>query len=398
MELTSEQLSEIAAARDAALAAIERAEDEKALEAARVEYLGKSGSVSALRKSIGKLPPQLKKPFGEAVNDAVAAVEGALTARKDALGRAKLEAELAGPRIDVTLPGRAVRRGRRHPLSQTLEDMIAVFTRMGFSVASGPEVELDYYNFEALNFPKDHPARDMQDTFFVDDSVLPPGTVPPGEVLLRTHTSPVQVRTMLGKQPPVRVIAPGRVYRCDSDQTHSPMFHQIECLYVDRGVTFAELKGTLDAFVKGFFGGDMKTRFRPSYFPFTEPSAEVDISCVICGGTGRAPAQRAERMKLAVPAPDPLRPTESIGVPPAGEAAGKGAEGQMCRVCKGTGWLEVLGAGMVHPNVFESAGYDPDEFSGFAFGLGVERIAMLRYGIDDLRLLFENDARFLAQF
>ena len=276
--------------------------------------------------------------------------------------------------------------------------MIEVFTRMGFSVASGPEVELDYYNFEALNFPKDHPARDMQDTFFVDDSVLPPGTVPPGEVLLRTHTSPVQVRTMLKERPPVRIIAPGRVYRCDSDQTHSPMFHQIEGLYVDRGVTFAELKGTLDAFVRGLLGEDMKTRFRPSYFPFTEPSAEVDVSCVICRGTGRAPAQRLG--KLAVPAPDPLRPTESIGVTPEGEPAQavKSAEGPMCRVCKGTGWLEVLGAGMVHPNVFASAGYDPDEYTGFAFGLGVERIAMLRYGIDDLRLLFENDARFLAWF
>ena len=398
MELSSEQLSEIAAARDAACAAIAQAQDEKALEAARVEYLGKSGKVSALRKSIGKLPPELKKPFGEAVNDAVAAVEAALGARKDGLARARLEAELSGPRLDVTLPGRPVRRGRRHPLSQTLEDMIAVFKGMGFSVASGPEVELDFYNFESLNFPKDHPARDMQDTFFVDDSALPKGAVPPGEVLLRTHTSPVQVRTMLAQPPPVRVIAPGRVYRVDSDQTHSPMFHQIECLYVDRGVTFAELKGTLDAFVRGFFGGDMKTRFRPSYFPFTEPSAEVDISCVICGGTGRAPAQRPAH--LAAPAPDPLRPTESIGVTPSGEAgvAGKSAEGPLCRVCKGTGWLEVLGAGMVHPNVFRSAGYDPDEVSGFAFGLGVERIAMLRYGIDDLRLLFENDARFLAQF
>lgn len=387
MELSAEQQAEIAAARDAALQAIGQAGDEKALEAARVEYLGKSGSVSALRRSIGKLPGPLKKPFGEAVNEAIQAVEAALDERLREIAEAKLQAELTGPKIDVTLPGRKSPRGRRHPLTQTLDDMIQVFTRMGFSVASGPEVELDYYNFEALNFPKDHPARDMQDTFFVDDSTLPLGSVPPGELLLRTHTSPVQVRTMLGQKPPVRVIAPGRVYRCDSDQTHSPMFHQIECLYVDRNVTFADLKGTLDEFVKGFFGGEQRTRFRPSFFPFTEPSAEVDISCVICGGTGHADSRLK---KLAVPAPDPLRPDTS-GAPQAGV-------GPMCRVCKGTGWLEVLGAGMVDPAVFEGAGYDPDQVSGFAFGLGVERIAMLRYGIDDLRLLFENDARFLAQF
>ncbi|AKU90533.1 phenylalanine--tRNA ligase subunit alpha [Vulgatibacter incomptus] len=391
MELSGEQQAEIDAARAAALRAIDEAGDEQALEAARVEHLGKSGRISLLRRNIGQLPPEQKKPFGEAVNAAIESVEGALTHRSEALAAAKLEAELSGSPLDVTLPGRPVRQGRRHPLSQTMEDLVSILGRMGFSVASGPEVELDYYNFEALNFPKNHPARDMQDTFFVDDGVLPPGSVPPGELLLRTHTSPVQVRTMLEKQPPIRIIAPGRVYRCDSDQTHSPMFHQIEGLYVARGVTFAELKGTLDELVRTFFGREVRTRFRPSFFPFTEPSAEVDISCVICGGTGRA--RGTHDLHLAVPAPDPLRPSRSVGepaVPPHG--------GDPCRVCKATGWLEVLGAGMVHPKVFESVGYDPRTVSGFAFGMGVERIAMLRYGIDDLRLLFENDVRFLAQF
>ncbi len=391
MELSPEQLATIRAAGDAALAAIDAAADEQGLEAARVEFLGKSGQISLLRRSIGKVPPQQKKPFGEAVNGVVAEVESALEARSRRLADAKLEAELRGPRLDVSLPGRPLDHGRRHPLSQTMEELVAILGRMGFAVKSGPEVELDYYNFESLNFPKDHPARDMQDTFFVDDSLLPGGSVPPGEILLRTHTSPVQVRTMLGSRPPVRIIAPGRVYRCDSDQTHSPMFHQIEGLYVDRHVTFAELKGTLDELVRTFFGSEVRTRFRPSFFPFTEPSAEVDISCVICSGTGRA--RGAPALHLAAPSPDPLRPDASLGAP-----AAEDGRGDPCRVCKATGWLEILGAGMVHPAVFESVGYDPEQYTGFAFGMGVERIAMLRYGIDDLRLLFENDARFLAQF
>lgn len=391
MELSSEQLQELDLAKEAALAAIEGAADEQALEAARVEFLGKSGKVSGLRRMIGKLPPQQKKPFGEAVNAVIQAVEAALLARSEGIVREKLEAELRGPKIDVSLPGRPMELGRRHPLSQTMEELVSILGRMGFSVASGPEVELDYYNFEALNFPKNHPARDMQDTFFVDDGILPEGSVPRGEVLLRTHTSPVQVRTMLAERPPLRIIAPGKVYRCDSDQTHSPMFHQIEGLYVDRTVTFAELKGTLDDLMRTFFGSAIRTRFRPSFFPFTEPSAEVDISCVICGGAGygRAPAA----LELPPPQPDPLRPPSSIGEPPK-----SGGSGTPCRVCKTTGWLEVLGAGMVHPAVFESVGYDPEEVSGFAFGMGVERLAMLRYGIDDLRLLFENDVRFLDQF
>lgn len=391
MDLSQEQQEQIAAAKDAALAAIAAAEDEVALEQARVAALGKSGTVSGLRRSIGKLPGPMKRPFGAAVNEAIAEVEQALEARIEALAAAKLQAELSGPRLDVSLPGRALRVGRLHPLHQTLEDLTAILMRMGFEVASGPEVELDYYNFEALHFPHDHPARDMQDTFFVEGEAVEGGALPPGKVLLRTHTSPVQVRSMLQSPPPIRIIAPGRVYRCDSDPTHSPMFHQIEGLYVDRGVTFAELKGTLDSFLKAVFGDQVKSRFRPSFFPFTEPSAEVDVSCVICGGSGIA---QAPAMDLAAPAPDPLRPDHSVG----GDPPTPGGEGLPCRVCKGTGWLEILGAGMVDPAVFEAVGYDPEEVSGFAFGLGVERIAMLRHGLGDLRLLFENDTRFLSQF
>lgn len=390
MELSAEQLEEIRGAKEGALEAIASARDEDALERVRVETLGKSGTVSALRRSIGKLAPELRKSFGEALNDALATVEDALLERGRELARARREAELAGPRIDVSLPGRPLPLGRRHPLSATLEDLVSILVRMGFRVARGPEVELDYYNFEALHFPKDHPARDMQDTFFVDERTIEGGTHAPGSVLLRTHTSPVQVRSMLEEKPPVRIIVPGRVYRCDSDPTHSPMFHQIEGLYVDRSVTFAELKGTLSELAKSIFGSGVRTRFRPSFFPFTEPSAEVDVSCVICGGTGRGPS---EDLRLAAMSPDPLRPDASLGTPPSPDGGGPA-----CRVCKGTGWLEILGAGMVDPAVFENVGYDPENVTGFAFGMGVERIAMLRYGIDDLRLLFENDTRFLSQF
>lgn len=359
--IDDEKRAELSATLAGAIAEIEAAGDERAIEAARVQWLGKSGKVSLLRKNIGKLPPAQKPLYGEAVNAVIAAVEAALTGRGGALARAKLDAELSGPRLDVTLPGRAIVRGRRHPVSRTLDDMIAIFQRMGFSVASGPELELDFYNFEALAVPKDHPARDMQDTFYVDESALPAGAVPPGELLLRTHTSPVQIRTMLGQRPPVRIIAPGRVYRCDSDQTHTPQFHQVEGLYVAERVTFAELKGTLSEFLRALFGPQVKTRFRPSFFPFTEPSAEFDMSCHGCGGAGRT-------------------------------AAGA------CRLCKATGWIEIGGAGMVDPEVFRHVGYDPEQYSGFAFGLGVERMTMLRYGIDDLRTMFENDVRFLQQF
>ncbi|MBI3182252.1 MAG: phenylalanine--tRNA ligase subunit alpha [Myxococcales bacterium] len=331
---------------------ITAAQDAERVEALRVKYLGRKGELSAALGGMGKLSPDERRALGEVANRVKAEVEQLLAAAVARVEDTRLEAELRGPKVDVTLPGRAQVLGKRHPVSRTLEDIVRVFSRMGFDVASGPELELDYFNFEALNIPKDHPARDMQDTFYVDASWL--AAPPPSPVLLRTHTSPVQIRTMLGRRPPVRIVAPGRVYRRDSDLTHTPMFHQVEGLWVDKGVTFAELKGTLDAFVRAFFGEQTRTRFRPSFFPFTEPSAEVDISCVICRGKG-------------------------------------------CRVCKGGGWLEVLGAGMVHPNVFTAVGYDPAEVTGYAFGLGVERIAMLRFRIDDLRLMFENDVRMIEQ-
>jgi phenylalanyl-tRNA synthetase alpha chain len=305
-------------------------------------------------KGMGGLSPEERRATGEIVNQVKGELEGLLAAADERAREAQLEAELQGPGLDVTLAGRRLALGTRHPVSRTLDDITEIFQRMGYEIAQGPEIELDYYNFEALNFPPDHPARDMQDTFLIDDRGLDCGA-PPGSVLLRTHTSPVQARTMLAQQPPVRVICPGKVYRCDSDLTHTPMFHQVEGLLVDEKVTLADLKGTLLAFAQAFFGPDVKIRLRPSFFPFTEPSAEVDVTCFLCGGKG-------------------------------------------CRVCKGGGWLEVLGAGMVHPNVFKAAGYDPEKVTGFAFGMGVERLAMLRFGIDDLRTLFENDARFLAQF
>ncbi len=331
---------------------IAQARDGAQVEALRVRFLGKKGELSAVMGGMGKLPVEERKALGEVANTVKARIESLLGAAIARAEEAALEAVLKGPKLVVTLPGRGLRLGRRHPVTQTLDDIVGVFARLGFDVVAGPEVEFDWYNFEALNVPADHPARDMQDTFYVDGSWLPKDA---GAVLLRTHTSPVQVRTMLAQKPPVRAVMPGRVYRKDSDTTHTPMFHQVEGLFVDRKVTFAELKGTLDAFAKAFFGADAKTRFRPSFFPFTEPSAEVDVSCVFCKGSG-------------------------------------------CRICKHTGWLEVLGSGMVHPNVFKAAGYDANEVTGFAFGMGVERVAMLRYGIDDLRTMFENDSRFLAQF
>ncbi len=349
--LPEELANELDAVQQAALADLAAAQDEKGLEQARVTHLGMKGVVTRLFERIGKIPPEQRRSFGQRANAVKSAVEKAL---EDALGQVRqkaLERELSGERLDVSLPGRRPHLGRRHPVSRTMDDLCAIFARLGFEVASGPEIELDYYSFQALNIPLDHPARDMQDTFYLDEASLgrPEGAV------LRPHTSPVQIRTMLGRKPPVRIIAPGKVYRCDSDVTHTPMFHQIEGLLVDKGVTFAELKGTLDAFAKAFFGENVRTRFRPSYFPFTEPSAEVDVSCVLCGGKG-------------------------------------------CRLCKGTGWIEVMGSGMVHPNVFKAVDYDPQEISGFAFGMGVDRLTMLRYGLDDLRALFENDARFLEQF
>ncbi|CAG1065006.1 phenylalanyl-tRNA synthetase alpha chain [uncultured bacterium] len=310
----------------------------------KTRYLGRKGEVTALLKELGSLSPEERKKAGEAINTVKASLEEAFDEKAAALEAGGRAARLQKERIDITLPGRSVRPGRMHPVTQVMEEIEEIFSGLGFDVAEGPEVELDYYNFEALNLPKDHPARDMQDTFYVSD-----------EVLLRTHTSPVQIRVMEKERPPLRVIAPGTVYRRDSDITHTPMFHQVEGFMVDKGVTFSNLKGVLTHFLHSLFGDKTDIRFRTSFFPFTEPSAEVDIRCVICGGSG-------------------------------------------CRVCKGSGWIEILGAGMIRPEVFKFVKYDPEEFTGFAFGIGIERIAMLKYGMDDIRMLFENDLRFLRQF
>jgi phenylalanyl-tRNA synthetase alpha chain len=332
----------VLALKSLALQAIRDAAAPEELERLRVQYLGRKGELTNILRGLGKLDPEVRRSVGKEANRAKEELEGALEEALEALKRA---ARLgAAPAVDVTLPGRRPVRGRLHPLNRVMAEVCDIFLHLGFEAVEGPEVELDWYNFEALNLPPDHPARDMQDTFYFND-----------QVLLRTHTSPMQIRTMEQRQPPVRIIAPGKVYRRDSDITHSPMFHQVEGLLVDHGVTFADLKGVLTAFVHQMFGPEVGVRFRPSYFPFTEPSAEVDIECVMCGGHG-------------------------------------------CRVCKATGWLEVLGSGMVHPAVFEAVGYDPETYTGFAFGLGIERIAMLKYGIDDIRLFFDNDLRFLRQF
>jgi len=337
------------------------AADERHVEAARVKYLGKSGSLSGLRKSLGSVPAAERPRVGKLVTEAIAQFEALLEEARQGIGRRALEQDLNREKLDVTLPGRSRRRGHRHPVSQAMDDIVEIFARLGFHVADGPEIEWDLYNFEKLGFPPDHPARDMQDTFFVDakSQPLPPPGSPPTkgalqQLLLRTHTSPVQVRAMLGQKPPVRVIAPGKVYRSDSDPTHTPMFHQVECLHVEEGISMAHMRGTLEAFAKAFFGPGIRTRLRPSYFPFTEPSAEVDISHPLCGGKG-------------------------------------------CKLCKGTGWLEVLGAGMVNPDVLAGVGYDPERITGYAFGVGIDRLAMLRHNLDDLRTLFENDVRFLEQ-
>jgi phenylalanyl-tRNA synthetase alpha chain len=360
-------LSQLEALAKGARAAIASASDEKALEELRVRFLGKKGELSQVLRGMGQLAAEERPRVGEVANKVRDDVEALLADARTGLSAKALEAELRGQPIDVTLAARRLApRGHRHPITRATEDISAIFARLGYEVASGPEIELDWFNFEALNIPPDHPARDMQDTFYVDPSTLRDGANA-GSVLLRTHTSPVQIRAMkrIGK-PPVRIICPGRVYRSDYDQTHSPMFHQIEGLCVDEGITFADLKGTLAAFARAYFGSGTRTRFRPSYFPFVEPGAEVDVSCSICGGKGRLP---------------------------------DGAGGtRRCGTCKETGWLEVLGAGMVHPKVLENGGTDPKRYTGFAFGMGVERMAMLRYGIDDLRLYFENDLRFLEQF
>ncbi|WP_028842798.1 phenylalanine--tRNA ligase subunit alpha [Thermodesulfovibrio yellowstonii] len=309
----------------------------------KAKYIGKKGIITEKIKNLGRLTPEERRSQGKILNELKGFIEETIKNKEEELKQKEISEILKKEFIDITLPGKDFYFGGSHPVNKTLLEIIDIFRELGFTVEEGPEVELDYYNFEALNIPKDHPARDMQDTFYVSE-----------DVVLRTHTSPVQVRVMENKKPPLRFISPGKVYRCDSDVSHTPMFHQVEGLMVDEDVSFSHLKGVLVYFLRRLFG-DIPVRFRPSFFPFTEPSTEIDIGCIICSGKG-------------------------------------------CRVCKGTGWLEVLGAGMVHPNVFKFAGYPEGRYTGFAFGMGVERLTMLKYGIDDIRLFFENDIRFLRQF
>ena len=328
-----------------ATAAIEAAADAASLEKLRVEWLGKKGRVTDLLKGLGQLSAEERPKAGAEINEVKQSLSALISERKDALQQAAIAEQLANESLDVTLPGRSEDLGALHPITRTIDRMSEFFVALGFEVVEGPEIEDDYHNFEALNIPAHHPARAMHDTFYIDETHV-----------LRTHTSGVQIRTMESREAPLRVICPGRVYRCDSDLTHSPMFHQVEGLLIDENVSFGQLKGVIQDFLHAFFEQDsLSVRFRPSYFPFTEPSAEVDIQCVKCAGEG-------------------------------------------CRICSGTGWLEVMGCGMVHPRVLEMSGVDTERFNGFAFGMGVERLAMLRYGIGDLRLNFENDLRFLAQF
>jgi len=320
------------------------ASTDEAIQAIRTKYLGRKGMLTSILRGLGAVPPEERPAMGQLANQVKEALSQRIDAVLEGIAASKKDSRLMQERVDVTLPGRGFARGALHPITQVTQEICGIFAALGFAVAEGPEVELDYYNFEALNMAKDHPSRDMQATFYITENLL-----------LRTHTSPVQVRVMEKQQPPVRVIAPGKVYRPDADISHSPMFHQIEGLYVDRRVTFGDLKGTLTFFLHHVFGSEIGVRFRPSFFPFTEPSAEVDIQCVMCRGKG-------------------------------------------CRVCGQSGWLEILGSGMVDPEVFKAVGYDSEQYTGFAFGLGVERIAMLRYGISDIRLFTENDRRFLEQF
>jgi phenylalanyl-tRNA synthetase alpha chain len=327
-----------------ALTLLEQATDLNQLDQVRVQFLGKKGEFTQQMKQLGKLEPEQRPVVGQVINQAKSEFQAQLEARKDALEAVVLEQRLASEKIDVTLPGRGQSVAGLHPVTLTLRRISKIFASVGFKVVEGPEIEDDYHNFEALNIPAHHPARAMHDTFYFD-----------AHTVLRTHTSPVQIRAMESEPPPLKVIAPGRVYRCDSDLTHTPMFHQVEGFLVDTDVSFADLKGVIYEFLRAFFEKDIQVRFRPSYFPFTEPSAEVDIECVMCDGSG-------------------------------------------CRVCGQTGWLEVMGCGMIHPEVFKSVKIDTEQYNGFAFGMGVERLAMLRYGINDLRLFFDNDLKFLEQF
>jgi phenylalanyl-tRNA synthetase alpha chain len=335
---------ELKALAEEAEKALNQARDREQVREVHVAYLGRKGKLTGLLARMKDLPAEDRPRIGKLSNEIKQTLKRNIEAAEQRIKNARLERELAGPSIDVTIPGWSFAPGSIHPITRTMNEMAAFFQGMGFWVEEGPDVETDYHNFEALNFGKEHPARDMQDTFYVTDKTV-----------LRTHTSPVQIRAMKKHKPPVRVICPGRVYRCDSDLSHSPMFHQVEGFMVDDEISFGDLKGVLMAFIREFFGADAGVRFRPSFFPFTEPSAEVDIECVICAGEG-------------------------------------------CKVCKQTGWLEILGAGMIHPNVLRNVGYDPEEVAGFAFGMGVERIAMLKYRIESIRAFFENDLRFLKQF
>jgi phenylalanyl-tRNA synthetase alpha chain len=337
-------MNDISTIASLAKAAIAAANDLRVLDDVRVEYLGKKGVITQQLKALGKLDSAQRPSAGKIINEVKVSIQGCVEQRRTQLKAAQLDSRLASGRVDVTLPGRGQTRGSLHPVNRTIERIEAFFASVGFSVEEGPEIETEHYNFEALNIPSWHPARAMHDTFYFADGTL-----------LRTHTSPVQIRVMEQREPPFRIIAPGRVYRCDSDLTHTPMFHQVEGLMVGENVSFVELKGILYDFARCFFESELALRFRPSYFPFTEPSAEVDVQCVMCGGDG-------------------------------------------CRVCSYSGWLEVLGCGMVHPKVLENVGIDNERYTGFAFGMGVERFAMLRYGVNDLRLFFDNDVRFLEQF
>jgi len=337
-------MENLSALKNQALEAINSATDLAGLDEIRVNYLGKKGEITALLKGLGKLSAEERPKAGALINEVKQELNETINTRKEALQQAQINAQLASETIDVSLPGRGDHVGGLHPVTQTIERIAEFFKDLAFDVVEGPEIEDDYHNFEALNIPEHHPARAMHDTFYINETTV-----------LRTHTSPVQVRTMESQEPPIRVICPGRVYRCDSDLTHTPMFHQVEGLVIDEDVSFADLKGIVQEFLKVFFEKELAVRFRPSYFPFTEPSAEVDIECVMCGGEG-------------------------------------------CRVCSHTGWLEVMGCGVVHPEVFKHSDIDTDKYTGLAFGMGVERLAMLRYGVNDLRLFFENDLRFLEQF
>jgi len=336
-----------------AASAITAAEKPAELEALRVQYLGKKGELTSQLKTIGSLSPAERPIFGDRINQIKQQVAELLHSKKVALDNAEMAASIIAEKIDISLPGRGSGVGNLHPVTRTMERIEDIFVAMGFGVAQGPEIEDDFHNFEALNIPPEHPARAMHDTFYVDSGA--DTAKDETKYLLRTHTSPVQVRYMLEQSPPINIIAPGRVYRCDSDITHTPMFHQVEGLMVDEGISFASLKGVLTRFLQQFFEADLNIRLRPSYFPFTEPSAEVDISCVFCDAAG-------------------------------------------CRVCKNSGWIEILGSGMIHPEVFRHVGIDSEKYTGFAFGVGVERLTMLRYGVDDLRLFFDNDLSFLEQF